>query len=367
MKRYIFAIITFAYLFLWSSCSNEEVISVVTAEQQATGFVAEINGMDINGTVQTRAAGDFSVNTNLDPTTANRTTGWEMNVVIYNRQVNTSIYNQSVCEWGGSNWKPVNPIYFPNYLKQNVEASLYPVGWTSATPIAVDQSSPQVLLQQDILVQRGYPSKEIVTPAHIPTIQLQHRYAMLDFILNEVDSTQVDKSSIKVLVGNDIYTPYRVANTVDMEYLVILPLEVINPKVTLTTTGGIKYVEEIKISAIHANGTRSNYCYCANLQGVELTLSSVTVADWEYGTAIAGQYVTPASNPTFKGPAGDEVTLVYENGEQQTIYFNRWGETTIRPAGATITKLIRSNGSDVTPNPPIRLQGMYIDLTPYLQ
>jgi len=366
MKRYIFAIITFASLFIWSSCSSEENEEVATDEQQVIGFIAEINDMDINSTVQTRAAGDFSVNTNLDPTTASRTTGWELNILIYNRQINTNVYNQAICEWGGSNWKPVTPIYLPNYLRQNVEASLYPAGWTSATPIVLNQSDPQVLLAQDILVQSGYPSKATITPAHIPSVPMQHQFAMLDFILNEVDSTQIDKSSIKVIVGNDIYTPYRVANTTDMEYLVILPLDVINPKVTLTTIGGIKYIEEIKITSIHPNGTRSNFCYCANLQGVELSLSSVTVADWEYGTAIAGQYTTIASNPTFTGPVGDEVTLVFDNGEQQTIYFNRWGEATIKPAGRTIIQLIKSDGTPITLNPAIVLNDMYIDLTSYL-
>jgi len=365
MKLNIYLTLVLASLFLWSSCSREDDITQAKGEQAIDGLSIEINGMDINGSVTTRAAGDFAVNTTSDPTVAPRTADWELSVSIYNKQVNNDLYNASVCQYVAPNWKPENIIYFPSYLKQDVTATLYPKGWTESVQIATDQSDPAVLLLQDILAQRGYPNKEEVTPAHIPTIYMQHKYAMLDFILNDVDMSMIDLTTIRVIDGETIYTPFKTNNSEKLEYLVILPLGVKDPKVTLTTVGGIRYEEKIEITPVHADGTRSNYSYCMNLLGVELLLSSVTVADWLPGEALAGQYTTIASNPTFRGPVGEEVTLIYDNGEEQTIFFNRWGEATIQPAGRTIIKLRKGDGQEVTLSPTIVLRDMYIDLTPY--
>ncbi len=366
MKQYNYFTLLLLLALLITGCSNEEAINPVSSKQ-ITALQTEMGEMDINGDVSTRAIPGFAVNTAEDPTFIfnNRTTGWTLNVRVFDQQQGNSLYNESLCTWNGSAWVPDNILYFPNYLRQQVEATLYPTGWTNATPILFDQPDAATLTQQDILMQQGSP-RATVLPAHIPSIPMEHMYSMLDFVIHDVDPSQIVEESIKVHVGNDIYTPYRTANTTKMEYLVILPLGVINPKVTLSTVKGLHYVEEIEITEVHPAGTQRNTCYCANLYGIELILSSVTVTDWLYGPALAGQYTTIASNPTFHGPIGGQVTLIYDNGQEQTIFFNRWGEATIRPLGRTITQLRKSDNTVVTLNPPIVLRSMYIDLGPYL-
>lgn len=367
MKRYNYYLLLSVILLLATGCSQEQEIVPVSDAKEITALAAEMGDMQIGG-IETRAIPGFAVNTSQDPTMNlnARTTGWTLSVSVFDAQAGNSLYNQSLCTWNGSAWIPDNIMYFPNYLRQQVEATLYPTGWTSGTPIVFDQGNANVLITQDILMQQGSP-RATVRPAHIPVIPMEHMYSMLDFVIHDADPAQIDLTSIQVHDGNNIYIPFRVPDATKMEYMVILPLGVINPKVTLTTVDGLRYVEEIEITEVHPSGTQRNTCYCANLYGVELLLSSVTVADWLYGPALAGQYTTIASNPTFHGPVGGEVTLIYDNGQEQTIFFNRWGESTVQPLGRTIVQLRRSDDQVITLNPPIVLRSMYIDLEPYLQ
>lgn len=367
MKRYNYFILLLTAVGMMTACSEEQAINPVSERKEITALSAEMGDMEVGGSLDTRAIPGFAVNTSEDPTTniTNRTTGWTLFVSVFDAQAGNSLYNQSSCTWNGTTWVPDNILYFPNYLRQQVEATLYPNGWTTGTTIEFDQQNADVLLQQDILMQQGSP-RTTVRPAHIPAIPMEHMYSMLDFVIHDADPGQIDLQSIRVHVGNDIYIPYRTTNSSVLEYLVILPLGVIDPKVTLSTVDGLHYVEEIEISQVHPVGTQRNTCYCANLYGVELLLSTVTVSNWLYGPALSGQYTTIASNPTFHGPVDGEVTLIYDNGLEQTIFFNRWGEATIRPLGQTIVQLRRSDNTVVNLNPHIVLRSMYIDLDPYL-
>lgn len=372
MKRIIFFPVWIAFLSIWMSCTNEHTDEIVTSGSATlvSQLALEIGDKSLGDEgIETRAVAGFSVNTNADPTHGTRTTGWELYVKIYDKQAGNTLYGETACSYLGNNyWLPANDLYFPNYLRQEAEARLYPTGWTAGTAIALNQGTSAALVQQDILIQHHSPEasgdRAIVFPSHIPTISMEHMYSMLDVVLKYVEQGDIEPGSVKVLVGSDTYIPYQVPGK--MEYLVILPVGTINPKITLTTIGGIRYEEEILINKVHTDGTRRNYCYYANLEGIELLLTSVTVTDWVYGEALAGQYTTVASNPTFYGPVDGSVTLIYRNGLEQTIYFNRWGEATIQPAGRTILQLRKSDNTIITLNPPISLDDMVIDLNPYL-
>ncbi len=367
MKRYIYLFTFLASVFVWNGCSNEDEGEGTMAKTQISELKLEIGDRVIGEEIQTRAVAGFSVNTSADPTTSGRATGWELYVKLYDSQAGNTLYGETAFTSTDGKWIPQNDIYFPNYLRQEVEAQLYPTIWNASIPITLDQSESTTLIQQDILIQQpsagASNNRHIVFPAHIPTIPMEHMYSMLDFVLQYVEEVDIQPGSVKVLVGADTYIPYQIPGK--MEYLVILPVGTNNPKVTLTTIGGIRYEEEILIDKVHTDGTHRNTCYYANLIGIELLLSSVTVTDWVYGQALAGQYTTIASNPTFSGPVGGSVTLIYRNGLEQTIYFNRWGESTIRPAGRTIEQLRIGDEAPITLNPPIVLDVMNIDLNPY--
>lgn len=367
MRRYInLAALLSTVILLWS-CTNEEEIKT-TGKNEIPSINIEMGDMTVSGEVTTRAIPGYSVNTNADPTYLAKTTGWELDITLYDKQQGNAQYGQSICDYTGGTWVPRNQLHFPNYLRQEYTATLYPVGWTPGTTIALDQSTTPTLVAQDIQVQHHDASatadRGIVFPAHIPTISMEHMYTMLDIVLKDVVEANIQPGTVKIIDGTNTYTPYQIPGK--MEYLVILPVGTQNPKVTLTTTGGIHYEEEILIDAVHTDGTHRNTCYCATLVGVELLLSTVTVADWVYGEALSGQYTTIASNPTFNGPANTQITLIYRSGNEQTIYFNRWGEITVRPAGRTIIALRKEDGTTITLPNPIILDQMTIDLNPYL-
>lgn len=367
MRRYTnLAVLVSTVFFLWSCTSEEEIKT--TDKKEIPSFNVEMGDINVSGEITTRAIPGFSVNSSADPTFLAKTTGWELNITLYDKQQGNIQYGQAICDYNNGAWVPRTPLFFPNYLRQEFEAILYPVGWVPGTTITKDQSQSSTLIAQDIQVQHHDASatgnRGIVFPAHIPTVSMEHMYSMLDFVLKDVTAADIQPGSVKVIDGADIYIPFQVSGK--MEYLVILPVGTHNPKVTLTTTGGIHYEEEIKINEVHADGTHRNTCYYANLVGVELLLSTVTVADWVYGEALSGQYTTIASNPTFNGPANTQITLIYRSGVEQTIFFNRWGEITVRPAGRTIEFLRKEDGKLITLPDPIILDEMTIDLNPFL-
>lgn len=231
-----------------------------------------------------------------------------------------------------------------------VDAVLYPD--TPTAEIAVDQSTLTTFLNQDILIQGvvTYP----LTPAHIPTIQLRHQNSMIDFMLVDVNQADIASDGIKVTASGKTYTPYKVGTS--NEYLLILPVGTAYPRVEITTVQGARYATTVNIAS-----TVINNCYCIKLIGVELSLSSVNVIDWTYGNALAGQYTTPASYPTFRGPANTSATLYFNNGLSETITFSDRGETTVKPAGRIIIQI-----NDLTLPTPLILDEMYVDLNPYL-
>jgi len=310
--------------------------------------------------VQNRATSDFVVNTAADPTfdrtRLTGTGGWTLDVQIFDKNNNpyapgagTFTYSTAVSRWTS----PTN-VYFPNYHSPQVNATLHPAGWTTSTAIALDQSTSANLLLQDILAQNGSPYR--IAPAHIPQLTLRHAYSMLDFIITDVDFDDVADDGIKVIAGGQEYTPYKVPGTTNHEFLVILPLGVSTPRVSIATRAGARYYEDIVIPS-----TAVNHCYCVKLIGIELRLSSVTVVDWVYGQALEGSYTTIASYPTFRGLPNTSVRLTYQNGLTQELDFNERGEATVKPAGRMVIAI-----GQFPIDPPIILDQMYVDLRPYL-
>lgn len=356
MKKYII-LLAATGIFSFTGCSNDDT---ETGDERVRleGVQASLGMMNEDGTVETRAIRDFVVNTPNDPTMGmTGRTGWNFDVQIYKN--NTPYpYGQAAFEWNGNMWVPEAgaSIYFPNYTRQGVAATLYPDSWTGT--IAQIQNTADLLLAQDILKQNGAATVTVL-PAHIPTITMRHGNSMIDFIIDNVDVSQI--STIIVAANGIEYTPYKVQGVSHNEYLVILPVGVKDPEVRITTVGGARYIQ-----GLHINSTQVNNCYCVRLLGLELALASITVTDWVYGTALSGDYSTETSYPTFIGPPGESVTLFFDDGQQQVLTFNTRGEYTIKPVGRRIVRISDNLGEFVL-TPPIILRSMVIDLNPHLQ
>ena len=303
----------------------------------------------------TRALSDFAVNTPAYPTSDNTrlsgTGDWLLNVKLLNKDIQETTPGTAQCNYNSaeSAWVPQTDLYFASYHRPQVTARLAPSGWSA---IALDQRQSADLLLQDILIEES--ETYTIAPAHKPVIKLRHAHSMLNFMLLDVDINQI--SDVTVQAGGSTYQPYRVPNTTHPEYLVILPPGVINPSVHITTVGGARYQEDIGTSTMEINN-----CYCAQLTGVELILSSVTVIDWIYGTALEGQYTTVTTYPTFRGNPGQPVTLHYDNGLTQSFEFNNRGENTVKPVGRTVIQV-----NSTVLSTPLILDKMYVDLRPYL-
>lgn len=314
-----------------------------------------VQGMEADDEVETRAVGDFRVNRAGDPTnTLTTRTGWTLHVHIFD-DVTPYDDGEGYFTWTGTDmiWETTDDVYFPNYLKQGVEAELYPgADWN--VPVETDQSTADNLLEQDILEQDA-DDAFVVNPAHIPELHLRHARSMLDFILVDIDESQL--ASVTVIDGATVYQPYRVDASDFVEYMVILPLNVTNPKVRVVTNEGADYTREITIAS-----TEANKCYCVKLRGLELLLSTITVSSWQYGEGIGANYSTVASYPTFRGIPNATVTIYYNNGLDQTITFNDRGEYTAKPYGRTIVNLLY-NGQMIDLTIPLVLSSMIIDLT----
>lgn len=362
MKQIYNILLILAILPLWSSCSDEagsnENGTDILLENVQIQTVDKIAGT--NASTRATIAG-YVVNTDADPTSndasdAARLSGqnsWNLDVKIYDR-TNTQLYPPAIGTWsyGSTSWVPdPSPLYIPSYFKPRVEATLF--YGASESPVVAQQGTAAELLQQDVLVQKTDPYT--VTPAHILTIELIHKHSMLDFVLQDVNFDDIN--SVTVLANGIEYIPYKVDGVITTEYLVILPEGVSNPQVKVETNGGARYMKTLNIDS-----TVRNYCYCITFSGVTLVASSMFVVDWAYGIALAGQYTTPASYPTFRGLPLVTVTLVYNNGLSQEITFNERGESTVKPFGRTI---IRVGDVDLSTT-PIILDEMYVDLRNYL-
>ena len=360
MKQYRYLFVLFVAISFFTACSNNDTdIENDKDEIKIEGITASMTRKAVKESAQAFAISDFAVNTAEDPTFADIPvrTNWNLSLNVYKNNI---IHNSALCPWvDGTTWTPSTPLYFPNYTRQNVTAKLYPQGWTNT--VAKDQSASDgsALLSQDILIQNGEPMLLITALGHILPIDMKHGHCMIDFILDNVDETMINSTEgIKVHVGSDVYTPFRVDRSDKIEYMVILPLGITNPKVTLTTVAGAKYTETIEVTTI------ANYCYCVHMEGVELRLSTISIENWVYGGAVAGQYSILKSYPTFLGPSDTTCTLYFDNGLSQTLTFNVDGERTIKPVGRTIIKIEKSDGTIIN-NIHIVLNSMLIDLDSY--
>jgi len=347
--------------FFWMSCTDDQV----TQDQQdeeilLKGITVDMASLMTSDDINTKAIGDFAVNTSKDPTLAmnTRLADWKLDVQIY-KGSQPYQYGKATCSWNttDSRWEPDGGnLYFPNYSHQSVSAKLYPPLWNNV--IGLNQQTADSLLYQDVLIQNG-TSTVTVRPAHEFTIQMKHAHSMLDFILENVDESQID--SVTIQVGDNIYEPYKVTGVTRNEYLVILPVGTANPEIHLKTVEGARYTVQVEITS-----TAVNNCYCIKLDGIELILTSVTVTNWVYGEALSGEYTTIASYPTFRGPASTSITVFYLNGLSQVLTFNERGESTPKPLGRTILSMQLSSGETIELDPPLILNTMYVDLNPYI-
>jgi len=351
--KYLFPL---AAVLLLGACSEDAVRSDETQGIVLEAVELYMADRHTNTASDTRAVSDFVVNKTDDPTSETSRLsgglGWTLNVSVYD--YNSVVYAPADGTWdyAGGQWVNTSgtQLYFANYISPRVVASLFPV--TEMEAVNPSQLTAAALLQQDILVQKE--DNYYITPAHIPTIELRHKHSMLDFILDSVNPDDI--ASVHVTAAGVTYYPYRVAARPN-EYLLILPEGAANPVVNLVTTNGARYQSTVSIG-----GSVRNHCYCVRLTGLELLLSSVTVINWTNGTALSGEYTTPASYPTFRGAPDLTITLTYDNGLTQDITFNERGETTVKPLGRTIVAIDRFELAE-----PIILDKMYVDLTDFIQ
>lgn len=380
MKRYFIPIFLVLAGAVITACEK----SIVTDLPDPQSVFVESTGLSIgekdeSGSSVSRAVvGDFSVNTSRDKTnTLAGRNSWDLFIQIYK--------GNTVYQWGAGHFiystddtwlAPYDPndvsknVYFPNYTRQKVSAKMTPPSWSGT--IARDQSAAGKIFSQDVLEQNANGTVTLM-PAKKPSIPLRHAYSMLNFIIDGIDMDDLDWQNLNLadITANAVtveangvrYLPYKVDGSPhDAEYMVILPLGIQNPRIHLVTKEGAHYLQQINTGT-----TTANVCYCVNLLGLELTLSTVTVINWTYGEAISGDYTTITSYPTFRGPIDKEIIITYFNGLTQTFTFNDKGEHTIRPYGRRIVKLQVTGEAEVDlSTDPIVLNSMLIDLNPYL-
>ena len=362
MKRIYKMALLLLVIPLWSACSDES--EAEGTENILFDGIAVQTGERTAGTeVSTRAGEGFAVNTANDPTyETTRLNGgggadvgtWTLTATIYDK--NNDPYPDANGTWvyQTNKWVPTGgtTLYLPSYFSPRVTANLFPSDKTATDLPELDQNTKLKLLRQDLLVQRSVPYS--VTPAHVMKVKLRHQYSMLDIILDGVNTDDIDQ--VRIIAGGQTYIPYNIT-AIPNEYLVILPTGISKPQIVVRTKKGAEYTETLNITS-----TTINYAYCIKLTGVELIVSSVTVIDWTYGTALSGQYTTPTSYPTFRGNPNTTITIVYDNGLSQLLTFNAQGESVAeKPLGRTIVKV-----GDNELSPPVILDEMYVDLRPYM-
>lgn len=355
----ILFVLTFAAL--CAACSRSEKQGDDDNQPiKVEAITVELGDRKITDDSSTRAVADFAVNKpgqdpTRDVTRLSGTGGWSLDVQVYGINGQPYTPGTGTFQYSGGYWVSSTPFYLPNYRTPRTDAVLYPPGWVPDTSVpSLDQSDATKLLNQDVLVQ--VRENYVIIPAHIPRIELHHKHSMLDFILTDVDFSQI--TNVEVVAASDVYIPCPLNLGADHhEYMVILPVGITDLQVRVTTAAGARYTHAINLQPTNG-ATTVNSCYCVKLIGLELQLSSVTVINWTYGTALEGQYTTIASYPTFRGRANETITLYYINGLSQEITFNDRGESTVKPAGRTIIRI-----NDLTLTPPIILNQMYVDLT----
>lgn len=355
-------IVLSALMLLASSCSEKENGNEDPVDSK--GIAMEAISLSTKGGAAgdiTRALDNYSVLTANDPTYPfDSKQGWDLDVKIY-KGANPYTYGEGTFIWnsGQSLWMSKttsDEIYFPNYTKQRVTLQLYPDTWNGE--IAIDQSTADKLLAQDIMVEETDPM--VVNPAHKPGMKVRHGHSMFDIILKYLTIDNLVGG--RVIVDGKEYTPYRVPNVNQLEYLLIVPVGVEDPVIEIETSDGASYRQ-----TVYTNKTKINTCYCFTLEGVELVLAANMVADWVTGEAQSGDYTSVTSYPTFRGPADVSCVLYFDNGLSQTLTFNSRGETTVRPSGRNVTRIVCDElGIDTTLSTPIILGTMIVNLNPYL-
>lgn len=395
MKRINYILLpALALLFAATACSEKEEIPTTEERTPIEGIIPMMEGMASSSAEASSTRGtlpDFSVNKSADPTKkslADRgTTGWKMDLTLYNGSSSYAEGSFAGASYNNSKWEAPADKYFPNYKKPQAEVLLYPTTWTPSTStIDIDQSSDALLLAQDVLAK----AKGAIEVAHTPTITLNHKHSMLDFVIKDV----AGDVTVTVELGSTSYTPYEVsaAGAASLEYMLILPEDTqTNPVITIVTNGDdnqatITYRQTINITANGTTSLGSNNCYCFTLQGAELKISPVTVLNWATGKSLPGEYIAVTAYPTFKAEGYANQTFYFyydnklkENGKEklQEIKFNENAECTIKPDGRILTHIYKDSevktidgGSNMTPNTnenrklgtPITLGQMVIEL-----
>lgn len=368
MKRTNY-ILLLALLFAAAACSEKEEIPTTEERTPIEGIIPMMEGMasssaEANSTRATLSG--FSVNTDADPTRKSLAdrgiAGWKMDLTLYNGGSSYAEGSFAGASYSNSKWEAPADKYFPNYKKPQAEVLLYPAAWVPTTStVATVQSTDALLLAQDVLAK----AKGEIEVAHTPTITLNHKHSMLDFVIKDV----AGDVTVTVELGSTSYTPYKVSAAVakDLEYMLILPEDTqTNPVIKIVTGEGdnqaaITYRQTINITANGTTSLGSNNCYCFTLQGAELKISPVTVLNWATGKSLPGEYIAVTAYPTFKAEGYANKTFYFyydnklkENGKEklQEIKFNENAECTIKPDGRILTHIYKdseveeiSNGS----------------------
>lgn len=361
MKRINYILLpALALLFAATACSEKEEIPTTEERTPIEGIHPMMEGMASSSAEASSTRGtlpDFSVNKSADPTKkslADRgTTGWKMDLTLYNGSSSYAEGSFAGASYNNSKWEAPADKYFPNYKKPQAEVLLYPTTWTPSTStIDIDQSSDALLLAQDVLAK----AKGAIEVAHTPTITLNHKHSMLDFVIKDV----AGDVTVTVELGSTSYTPYKVSAAVakDLEYMLILPEDTqTNPVIKIVTGEGdnqaaITYRQTINITANGTTSLGSNNCYCFTLQGAELKISPVTVLNWATGKSLPGEYIAVTAYPTFKAEGYANKTFYFyydnklkENGKEklQEIKFNENAECTIKPDGRILTHIYKAD------------------------
>ncbi len=278
---------------------------------------------------------------------------WILDVTIYD---GTNAYRQQTFAWDATDQYWVgDTLFFPNYTRQRVEATLAAPGWSE---IETDQRILSDFLEQDVLIQNG--TVYVTTyPGHEPEIPMKHAHSMLDFRINSINPSQID--SVIVLIGDTPYLPYQIGTGNIPEYMVIIPPGTTSPTIRVVTQEATRYLQT---TVGEITNTAVNGCYCFTLNGMQLELGEITVINWTTGPGIPGEYTTEETYPAFRGPANRTYTVTYDNGLSQEITLNDQGEYTARPAGRTIVS-VSYQDKTLEIDPPYVLSGMIIDLYSY--